>query len=196
MRCKASLLFLTKLKQRLLWAFSYIVCVFSVYVMWHGIRHGHVYFYCDGMKANAINPVCSLAAGFGRARSQSVCALPIMWGVFRIKEFELTTKGQIKCARQQDVKRFCSRVFLHVSVCERFNMCRVFEPVCVCSKVRWSFISSQQKRAGVRFTWLSVHQVCLDAFNLLRVSVRWILHLRWRGKKISFCCLSAGKCLS
>lgn len=69
------------------------------------------------MKASAINPVCIPAAGFGRARSQSVCSLLIMWGVFRIKESKLTRKGQIERAQQQDVKQFGSRVFLHMSVC-------------------------------------------------------------------------------
>lgn len=34
--------------------FSYIVCVFSVYVEWHQICQRRVYFYCDVMKASSI----------------------------------------------------------------------------------------------------------------------------------------------
>lgn len=39
-----------------------------------------------------------------------------MWGVFIIKEFKLTPKGQFECARRQDENRFRPRVFLRPSV--------------------------------------------------------------------------------
>lgn len=66
-----------------------------------------------------------------------------MWGVFIIKEFTLTPKGQVECARQQDVKRLRPRVFL--SVCDRFNMRHGFGPA-ACSSVGWCFISIVKKK--------------------------------------------------
>lgn len=66
-----------------------------------------------------------------------------MWGVFIIKEFKLTPKGQVECARRQDVKRLRPRVFL--SVCDRFNMRYGFGPA-ACSSVSWCFNSIMKKK--------------------------------------------------
>lgn len=146
------------------------------------------------MKASAINPVCIPAAGFGRARSQSVCALPIVWGVFSIKEFKLTTKGQIECAQQQDARRFCSRVFLYVSVCDRFKSCRVFEPVSVCvfkSPMKFYIVSMEKNWGQVYFT-ISTSGLsrCFDS------QLNGVCDLQMKRKKNCFSYLSAGKCVS
>lgn len=66
-----------------------------------------------------------------------------MWGVFIIKEFKLTPKGQVECARWQDVKRLRPRVFL--SVCDRLTMRYGFGPA-ACSSVGWCFISIKKKK--------------------------------------------------
>lgn len=90
MRCKASPLFLTQLKKRLLWAiFMHCVC-FQCFMWCDIICHGCVYFYCDSMNASAINPVCSPAAGFGRARSESVCTADV--GRFQNKRLQADHK--------------------------------------------------------------------------------------------------------
>lgn len=75
-----------------------------------------------------------------------------MWGVFIITEFKLTPKGQVECARRQDVKRLRPRVFL--SVCDRFNMRYGFGPA-ACSSVSWCFISIM---GGEKKSW---GQACL-----------------------------------
>lgn len=67
-----------------------------------------------------------------------------MRGVFITKEFRLTPKGQVECARRQDVKRSRPRVFL--SVCDRFNMRYGFGPA-ACSSVGWCCISIMKKRS-------------------------------------------------
>lgn len=60
-----------------------------------------------------------------------MCAPPVMCAVFRIKALHLTTKGQLERCPTADRKQVCSDVFLRVSVCDRLNMCPMFDPVCV-----------------------------------------------------------------
>lgn len=192
MRCKASLLFLVKAAVAL--SHFHTLCVFSVF-MWYDMEFVTAVFIFIVMAWKQVPSTLFAVRQQGlnrQGRKECVCTADHE-RCFRNKRVQADNKrSDWTCPTAGRTWNDSAHVFFYMSVTD--SMCG-WTCVCVCSKVRWSFISSQQKRAGVRFTCLSVHQICLDASNLLRVSVQWILHLRWKEKKNCFCCLSAGKCL-
>lgn len=184
MRRKASVLFLTQLKRRSLWAvFIHCVCFRCLRdVTWNSSRPCLFLLWWHERKSHQPCLYSGSRVWVGKV-ADCVCTAGHV-GCFQNKSVGADRKRSARALPDSRTGNRSAQVFFYACLSVTDSTCAPCLNLCVhvCSNIRWSFISSPQYRAGVRFTWPAVHQVCLDAFSLPRVSVQWILHLRWKEK--------------
>lgn len=108
-----------------------------------------------------------------------------MWGVFIIKEFQLTPKGQFECGRRQDVNRVRLWVFLRPSVSDS---------TCDTCLVLFYFDNDKKYKS-----WGQVYLTVSPSgssrwFHSTKSLIFMDFALDEKREKMCFCWLSAGKC--